>query len=282
MCVCVCVRVLQIQWKTVPAAVSESRVNPKFPTLDYEYILMEPVSAARPPLAVCIHGGPHAAFTADFQPYMAGLCLCGYAVLMINYRGSLGFGQDSVNSLLGNIGRQDVDDVQDVVEQIVASGAVDDRKVVVIGGSHGGFLTLHVIGQFPDFYRAAVARNAVANIASMVGCTDISDWSYTETGLDFSPTAVPTSEVYGEMLRKSPVVNVDRIKTPLMLMIGGKDQRVPTSQGLELKKALEARNRPPRVLWYPECSHPLWEVKSEADAFINIIKWFDEHLIARP
>ena len=268
----------------MPVAVPQARVNPKFPAADYEYILMKPVSAEnrRPPLMVFIHGGPHSSFVADFQTYTAGFCTCGYAVLMVNYRGSLGFGQDSINSLPGNIGRQDVDDVQSVVEQIVASGTVDKDKVVVIGGSHGGFLTLHAIGQFPDFYRAAVARNPVVNIASMVGSTDIPDWTYTEAGLDFVPTIVPTSETYGEMLKRSPLVNVDHIKTPLMLMIGGKDCRVPTSQGLELKKALEARNAPLRVMWYPDCSHPLTDVKSETDGFINIIKWFDDHIIARP
>jgi len=272
-----------MQWKTIPVAVPEPRINPKFPTLDYEYIFMEPSSKEnrRPPLAVYIHGGPHTTFTADFRPYTAGLCMCGYAVLMVNYRGSLGFGQDSINSLLGNIGRQDVDDVQGVVEQIVASGSVDKNRVVVIGGSHGGFLTVHAIGQFPNFYRAAVARNPVVNIASMLGSTDIPDWAFTETGLNFDPAAVPTVETYGEMLKRSPLVNVDRIKTPLMLMIGGKDLRVPTSQGLELKKALEARNVPLRVLWYADSSHPLSEVKSEADAFINIIKWFDDHTMTR-
>jgi len=275
---------LQVKWKTVPVSVPEPRVNPKFPALDYEYVLMEPISAEhrRPPLVVFIHGGPHSSFLADFQPYTAGFCMCGYAVLMVNYRGSIGFGQDSINSLLGNIGRQDVDDVQDVVEQIVASGAVDNNKVVVIGGSHGGFLTLHAIGQFPNFYRAAVTRNPVVNLASKFGCSDIPDWTCTEAGIDFDPMVVPTSEMYGEMLKRSPLVNVDKIKTPLMLMLGGKDIRVPTSQGLEMKKALEARNAPLRVLWYPECSHPISDVKSEADSFINIIKWFDEHLMSRP
>ena len=243
---------------------------------------MEPVSADRPPLVVNVHGGPHSSSVTDFQPYMAGLCMCGYAVLMVNYRGSLGFGQDSIDSLLGNIGRQDVDDVQDVVKQIVESGAVDKDKVVIMGGSHGGLITVHAIGQFPDFYRAAVACNPAINIASMVGCTDIPDWSFTETGLDFDPAVVPTSEMYGKMLERSPLANADRIKTPLMLMIGGKDLRVPTSQGLELKRALEARGAPLRVLWYPDCNHPLSEVKSEADGFINIIKWFDEYIMCRP
>jgi len=221
-------------------------------------------------------------FVADFQPYTAGMCLLGYAVLMVNYRGSIGFGQDSVKSILGLIGRQDVDDVQSIVEQVMSSGVVDKEKVVLIGGSHGGFLTAHLIGQFPKFYRAAVARNPVINMATMVGVSDIPDWVFTECGLDFDPKTVATAEDYDTFLKRSPIINADKIETPLMLMIGGKDLRVPTSQGLEMRKALESRGVPVRTLWYPDCSHPLTDVKSEADAFINIIRWFSDHIERKP
>jgi acylaminoacyl-peptidase len=278
----------QLSWKVVTVAVPEARVNHKYPSLNYEYILLEPrpddkvssssVSKAPPPLAVCIHGGPHSSFVTNFELYMTGLSLCGYAVLMVNYRGSAGFGQDSIDSLLGHIGNQDLHDVQSVVEQVVSSGCVDRARVVVIGGSHGGFLTAHAIGQFTEFYRAAVARNPVINLASMVGSSDIPDWVFTECGLHFDPKTLPSADLYTKVIRHSPIVNADHIHTPLMLMLGGKDLRVPPSQGLEMKKALEARHVPVRVLWYPDCSHPLSDVKSEADAFINIIKWFGEHI----
>jgi len=267
-------------WKTVPVAVPESRVNPQFPALDYEYVLMEPVSARPPPLLVYIHGGPHSCCVAEFQAHTAGLCVCGYAVLMVNYRGSVGFGQHSVDSLPGNIGRQDVHDVQAVAEQVAASGAVDARRVVVMGGSHGGFLTLHCIAQSGRrFYRAAVARNPVVDVASMLGATDIPDWAYVESGMEFDARAVPTAEVYADMLKRSPLSGVDGIETPLLLLVGGQDRRVPASQGLQLGRALEARNLPLRVLWYPDCSHPLSDVRAEADGFINVVKWFDEHII---
>jgi acylaminoacyl-peptidase len=261
--------------------VPETRVNPRYKSLDYEYILLEPQrkdQSPLPPLAVYIHGGPHGAFIASFELYMASLCLCGYSILLVNYRGSTGFGQDSIESLLGKIGRQDMDDVQSVAEQVASSGAVDKEKVVVIGGSHGGFLTAHAISQFPEFYRAAVARNPVINIASMVGVTDIPDWSFTEVGLQFDVKKLPSAEIYGEMLKKSPIVNVDRIKTPLLLLVGGKDLRVPPFQSLEMKKALDSRGLPVKMLWYPDCSHPITDVKSEADAFVNIVKWFNDHL----
>ncbi|XP_010215255.1 PREDICTED: acylamino-acid-releasing enzyme, partial [Tinamus guttatus] len=109
----------------------------------------------------------------------------------VNYRGSLGFGQDSVDSLLGNVGTQDVQDVQLCVEQVLQEEALDSTRVALMGGSHGGFLACHLIGQFPDTYQACVVRNPVVNIASMVTTTDIPDWCLTETGLPYAPNAMP-------------------------------------------------------------------------------------------
>lgn len=131
----------------------------------------------------------------------------------MNYRGSLGFGQDSVYSLPGNVGTQDVRDVQVwpqhvvltprhptclrvpprrssratclsgcplwwqlCVERVLQESSLDAGRVALVGGSHGGFLACHLLGQFPDTYHACVVRNPVVNIASMVAATDIPDW----------------------------------------------------------------------------------------------------------
>ncbi|KAI0211336.1 Acylamino-acid-releasing enzyme [Lamellibrachia satsuma] len=216
--------------------------------LDYECYLLETEVRLdpnmKPPLAVYIHGGPHSSLSTEFIPYLAGLCRCGYSVLVANYRGSTGFGQDGIESLLGNVGTQDVKDVQNAVEKVLEMDMVDKDRMVVIGGSHGGFLTAHLIGQFPNFYKAAVCRNPVIDLCSMFGTTDIPDWVMSENGLTFTHAQTANPEIYKELWKRSPIRYVDQMQTPVMIMLGTDDRRVPNQQGHLLRKALQARGIP--------------------------------------
>ncbi|RKO92723.1 hypothetical protein BDK51DRAFT_30146, partial [Blyttiomyces helicus] len=143
---------------------------------DAELILVAPKNPeGRMPLIVWPHGGPHTTLTGAFSPWVSGLAALGYSILLVNYTGSLGFGEDSVRKLLGNIGTMDVDDVQTATKLILARGDIDPDRVGILGGSHGGFLAAHMIGQFPTLYKAAVLRNPVINIGTMAAVTDIPD-----------------------------------------------------------------------------------------------------------
>ena len=134
------------------------------------------------PLIVVPHGGPHSCFSTSYIPSYAYLCEHGrYAVLQVNYRGSAGFGQTPLESLAGNVGRQDIDDVVQLTNWILETfTGIDSNRVGICGGSHGGFLAGHAIGQYPKLFKAAALRNPVTNIATMVTATDIPDWCYVE------------------------------------------------------------------------------------------------------
>ncbi|KAM7437971.1 hypothetical protein ABFA07_012488 [Porites harrisoni] len=247
---------------------------------EYEAVLIKPVMKdnKKPAMIVFSHGGPHTAYTLDFSLYQACFCKLGFAILSVNYRGSLGFGQTSLHSLPGNVGTQDVQDVQRVAVKVLESGEVDTSNVFVMGGSHGGFLTTHLIGQYPDFYRAAATRNPVVNVAAMASISDIPDWCFFEAGHDFSHDSTPTPQMLTQMLQFSPISHVKKVKTPTLILVGEKDLRVPCSQGKVFYKLLKAQGTETRLLSYPEDNHPLSRVETESDAFINIVRWFHEHL----
>lgn len=102
--------------------------------------------------------------------------ISGFSSLLINYRGSTGTGASSIFFLLSRIGTSDVADCKLATEKALDMFPVNEKKLVLYGGSHGGFIVTHLSGQYSDFYRATVARNPVIDLTSMYNTTDIADW----------------------------------------------------------------------------------------------------------
>jgi len=235
------------------------------------------------PLIVVPHGGPHTCMSTSFVPSYGYLCKHGrYAILHVNFRGSTGFGQAALESLAGNAGSLDVLDVVAATRALIDAGIVDPDRVGICGGSHGGFLAGHCIGQHPDLFKVAAMRNPCTNIATMVTATDIPDWCYVEAlgpgHYNFSDFHAPSKEELGVMWDKSPIAHLKHVKAPTLMALGMKDRRVPPSQGIEYYHALRAKNVPTKLLVYEDCDHAIDLVVSEADFWINTKQWFDKYL----
>ncbi|KAJ3158339.1 hypothetical protein HK101_001350, partial [Irineochytrium annulatum] len=209
----------------------------------FETIVLLPAKVnADTRLVLFPHGGPHAASTLNFSAMYPLLVGQNFAITMPNFRGSTGYGQQFLESLPGHCGDWDVQDCIKAMETTLeAVPELEKENVVVMGGSHGGFLTLWLIAKFPEKFKAAVARNPVANIAHMISTTDIPDWCAFECGLAWDKTKVATAADYERMYAASPVSQIDKVKTPTLLMLGDLDRRVPMSQGLDYYRVLKAR-----------------------------------------
>ncbi|NXI98734.1 APEH enzyme, partial [Psophia crepitans] len=269
-----------VTWKTLTVQPPCSGQSPAaHGTQAFEALLLSPPDGpALHPLIVCPHGGPHAVFDARWRPSMAALCQLGFAVLLVNYRGSLGFGQASISSLLSRVGEQDVADTQLAVEQALRSEPLDPQRLALLAGSHGAFIALHLLAHEPERYQACALRSPVSNLPALLGTSDIPDWRYTSLGLPYSWERVPRAEEVATMLLRSPIAQAAQVRTPVLLCVGARDRRVSPMQALELYRVLRARGVPVRLLWYPEGGHALASVETEADVFRNCAHWLLRHL----
>jgi acylaminoacyl-peptidase len=262
--------------------------------IPFDAILLTPpatppsgVSQKKRALVVIPHGGPHSCTPTAFSPAYAYLCLqLDAAILHVNYRGSTGFGSASVRHLQGRIGQSDVADLVTATKAALADpeACIDPERVGVSGGSHGGFLSSHCIGQHPDIFKVTAMRNPVTNIPPMASVSDIPDWCYIEAmgpgNYDFSTFGLPKDPVaaFAAMRECSPVAHIDKVRAPTLLLLGAKDRRVPVSQGIEYYHLLKARGVPTKMLLFPEDDHALDKPSTEADQWVASANWLGKYL----
>eukprot|EP01038_Epipyxis_sp_PR26KG_P010072 gene10072-13535_t len=266
----------------------------------FESILLYPINKDGTnyeyPLIVVPHGGPHSCSTTAFSPSYAFIAnQLKVSILHVNYRGSTGYGQDSIESLLGNIGKNDVEDMMIAIHSLFDKKnelpiKINQNKIFVVGGSHGGFLASHLIGQYPSFFSGACLRNPVTNIPAMASVTDIPDWCFFECfgssnaikyGFDEysnEPYKPPNAEQLAIMSQCSPVRYIDQVTTPTLICLGQKDRRVPYSQGVEYYHLLKARGIPTRLMIFPEDVHAIDKPASEAEHWVAIAEWIQKYL----
>ncbi|KAJ7224591.1 Alpha/Beta hydrolase protein [Mycena pura] len=254
-----------------------------------------------PPCIHFIHGGPHNATTTAFSAEVAFLAIAGYTVSQPNYSGSIGFGETFVRSLLGNCGTLDVQDCIATVRHLVELGlSVDGKgKQFVTGGSHGGFLASHLIGQYPDVFTAAAIRNPVISTDPL--SSDIPDWYFNEWNIEYplysSPEGYPartsadvhalpprrTPEQSQQIFKTSPIAYVDAVTAHVLLHLGGSDRRVTPTHGLEYYHALKgnARNLRPQqnieMLWFEKEGHSLDSVEVKKIVCESLWSWFEKY-----
>ena len=194
-----------------------------------------PASGA--PLALKIHGGPHGAYGQTFFLTVQALVGRGYAVLYVNPRGSVGYGERFAQACDHDWGGGDYRDIMAGVDAALARGRLDPARMAVFGGSYGGYMTNWIIGH-TDRFRAAVTVNSVTNLLTSFGTGDIdSVWAEGDCGWPWE-----REDHYRE---RSPLTYAALMTTPLRIIAAENDYRCPISQSEELYTWLRKFDRAP-------------------------------------
>lgn len=224
-------------------------------------------STAPPPLIVMVHGGPTAQATAEWNPAAQFYATRGYAVLMVNYRGSTGAGREYMLKLRHSWGIYDVEDSRTGAAWLAGQGRVDGQRLVIAGGSAGGYTVLQSLINHPGFYKAGLCYFGVSNQFLLAADTHKFEARYSDRLLGPLPEAAP---LYRE---RSPIFHADRISDPIAVFQGEKDQVVPQRQSDDIVASLKARGIPHEYHLYPGEGHG-WRKAETIEAFYQAIDRF--------
>ncbi|MCV0402965.1 MAG: S9 family peptidase [Chloroflexi bacterium] len=230
----------------------------------------------RMPTVLHIHGGPTGAWGPGGTMDSVAMCAAGYRVLMPNIRGSATFGAEWVQALSANWGEADAEDALASIEGLVKQGLADPDRLAVMGLSYGGFLTQWLVG-VTDRFAAASSENGVTN--------QISTWANSFFGVYYNRRAglgdPLTEKGMRALWRSSPLSNVAKVTTPLLMLQSEEDRICPASDNEQFFTALKVLGREVELILYPDEHHSMkssGRPDRRIDRMERLLGWFDEHV----
>ncbi|HMQ34722.1 MAG TPA: S9 family peptidase, partial [Chloroflexaceae bacterium] len=221
----------------------------------------------RPPAVVRVHGGPTDQATSAYSAEVQFLATRGYAVLEVNYRGSTGYGRAYAQALRGEWGVADAADAIGAARYLGAAGIADPARVVIMGGSAGGFTALAALCQAPELFRVGVVRYAVSNLFTLAADTHKFEAHYLDALVG------PLPEAAARYRERSPLFHAERIATPLLIFQGADDRIVPPEQSEALVAALRRRGVPHAYHLFPGEGHG-WRKAETVEAYYRLMDAF--------
>lgn len=221
---------------------------------------------------VSVHGGPEGQSRPGFNPLFQYYLSRGYAILDPNVRGSTGYGKTFTH--LDDVEKREdsVKDLAAAVEWLKTKGGADPKRVAVMGGSYGGYMTMAAITLYPDLWAAAVGTVAITNWETFLQNTSgyrrrqrEVEYGRLDRDIDF-------------LRRISPIRKIDRIKTPLFVISGRNDPRVPFTEGEQMVDALKKRGAPVEYKLYDDEGHGISKLKNRLDLYPRVADFLDKYM----
>ncbi len=246
--------------------------------LTLDGILIRPPGAPDAPLPtiVLVHGGPYGRWSNGFHlspwDWAQYVAVHGYAVLLPNCRGGMGHGHAFAASVRGDVGGADYLDIMAAVDAAIARRIADPERLGIGGWSQGGFMTAWAVTQTHRF-KAGVMGAGVSHWGMMVVTSDLPTF---EASLGGSLPWDGPGPHRGDHL--SPISFANNVRTPLLILHGQNDARIPVSQAIGFERALRAQGSPVQLVIYPREPHGIRERQHQRDVLRRVLAWFDRWL----
>ena len=221
---------------------------------------------------IYIHGGPEGQSDIGFNPIFQYYLSKGYAVFAPNVRGSRGKGKYFKSLDDVRLRENSVADIAEFTKYIISTGYIDKNKIVVMGTSYGGYMTLACLTLYPDLFAAGVCRVGISNFITFLMNTadyrrSVREAEYGSLQYDF-----------GFLESISPVHKVDRIKKPLLLIHGANDPRVPVSEAEQIYEAIKLRDGIVEFVKFEDEGHGISKSENKLEAYNRIADFLDEYV----
>ncbi|MCR6686714.1 S9 family peptidase [Pseudoxanthomonas sp.] len=240
--------------------------------------LTRPLGAVPGPLPLVLlpHGGPFGIFDRwGFDDDAQLLAAAGYAVLRVNYRGSGNYGRDHLQAGLREWGGRMQDDLTDATRWAIAEGIADASRICIYGASYGGYAALMGAAREPDLYRCAVGYVGVYDLELMHRETSNRSRSGRTWALEWMGER-------GSLAARSPDRRAERIRVPVFLAAGGKDERAPLEHSERMEKALRKAGVPVETLYFPNEGHGFYTEQHRREYYARLLDFLSKHLGGAP
>jgi len=272
----------QVTHSLVAGVRSEDMVEPflvHYPSRDSKWtisaFLYVPFNMARNgqnAAIVYIHGGPTAQTMNSFNRFVQYAVNQGYMVLAPNYRGSTGYGKEFQQANLFDMGGGDLQDVLAGVDWIKQTGHLDPRKIAVMGGSYGGYLSMMSVTKAPEVWAAGVPIVPFVNWFTEI---ENEDPVLQQSDLATMGDVVKNKALYED---RSPINFINQIKAPLLLLAGGHDPRCPKSETQQVVDAITKRGGTVDYKIYENEGHGFARVENQIDAYKRVADFLQAHV----
>jgi dipeptidyl aminopeptidase/acylaminoacyl peptidase len=216
---------------------------------------------------VCHHGGPESNDTLRFDFLARLISGMGYIVLQPQYRGSTGYGSNFLTAIYQHFGDRAYRDVDSATDFALAQGWADPNRLAIFGWSAGGFMTSWTVTQ-TNRYKAAIEGAGITDWLSFIPTSDTWQTDY-DARLQEKDAAA--------LQRFSAVMYAERVSTPLLILHGEADVRVPTFQGREFYVLLKERGKTVRMVTYPGSPHFPALAEQRRDVCKEIMDWLTKY-----